>query len=88
MAWVPAAIQAGATIAGGLLENNEANLRRWITDPNNVKPGNKMYVGVPLGGSVMPGYMLRDVNTGHLTPNIKIAPADASALAAYLLSLK
>jgi cytochrome c oxidase subunit 2 len=76
------------TIAGGLLENNEANLRRWITDPNNVKPGNKMYVGVPLGGSVMPGYMLRDVKTGHLTPNIKIDSSEATALAAYLLSLK
>ncbi len=76
------------TIAGGLLEANEANFRRWITDPNNVKPGNKMYVGVPLGGAVMPGYMLRDVKTGHLTPNIKIAPAEATALAAYLLSLK
>lgn len=81
-------VGARTTIAGGLLENTEANLRRWITDPNNVKPGNKMYVGVPLGGSVMPGYMLRDMKTGHLTPNIKIDSTEAAALAAYLQSLK
>lgn len=81
-------VGARTTIAGGLLENNESNLRRWITDPNNVKPGNKMYVGVPLGGSVMPGYMLRDAKTGHLTTNIKIDSSEAAALAAYLLSLK
>lgn len=81
-------VGARTTIAGGLLENNEPNLRRWISDPNNVKPGNKMYVGVPLGGSVMPGYMFRDTKTGHLTPNIKIAPAEAIALTAYLQSLK
>jgi len=81
-------VGARTTIAGGLLENNEANLRRWITDPNNVKPGNKMYVGVPLGGSVMPGYMVRDTKTDHLTPNIKIDSSEAAALAAYLQSLK
>jgi cytochrome c oxidase subunit 2 len=79
---------ARTTLAAGLLENNEANLRRWITDPNNVKPGNKMYVGVPLGGSVMPGYMLRDAKTGHLTPNIKLDQAEVTALTAYLQSLK
>jgi cytochrome c oxidase subunit 2 len=81
-------VGARTTIAGGLLENNTANLRRWITDPNNVKPGNKMYVGVPMGGSVMPGYMVRDARNGHLTPNIKIDSSEAAALTAYLQSLK
>jgi len=81
-------VGARTTIAGGLLENNETNLRRWITDPNNVKPGNKMYVGVPMGGSVMPGYMLRDAQTGHLSPNIKVNASEVTALAAYLQSLK
>ena len=30
------------TIAGGLLENNTDQLRRWVRDPGSVKPGNKM----------------------------------------------
>lgn len=81
-------VGARTTIAAGLLENNPDNLHRWITDPNGVKPNNKMYVGVPMGGSVMPGYMLRDPKTGHLTPNIKIDEAEATALVAYLQSLK
>ena len=81
-------VGARTTIAGGLLENNTANLRRWISDPNGVKPHNKMYVGVPLGGSVMTGYMKRDANTGTLTPNIQLSDADATALIAYLQSLK
>lgn len=81
-------VGARTTIAGGLLENTEDNLRRWIMDPNGVKPGNKMYVGVPMGGAVMPGYMLRDTQTGHLSPNIKVNAEEATALAAYLRSLK
>ena len=32
------------TIAGGLLENNRDELHRWIHAPNEVKPGNKMWV--------------------------------------------
>ncbi|MBI5690983.1 MAG: cytochrome c oxidase subunit II [Verrucomicrobia bacterium] len=30
------------TIAAGLIENNSEQLRRWIRDPESVKPGNKM----------------------------------------------
>jgi len=81
-------VGARTTIAGGLLENNSANLRRWITDPNGVKPHNKMYVGVPLGGSVMPGYMKRDTGTGAFMPNIQLSETEATALVAYLQSLK
>jgi cytochrome c oxidase subunit 2 len=81
-------VGARTTIAGGLLENNRENLQRWILDPNGVKPHNKMYVGVPMGPSVMPGYMLRDEATGNLTPNIHVNSAEAEALAAYLQSLK
>ena len=33
------------TIAGGLLENNSEQLRRWIHNPGAVKPGNKMAKG-------------------------------------------
>jgi len=81
-------VGARTTIAGGLLENNAANLRRWITDPNGVKPHNKMYVGVPMGGSVMAGYMKRDATTGAFMPNIQLSDAEATALVAYLQSLK
>jgi cytochrome c oxidase subunit 2 len=35
-------VGARTTIAGGLLENNSEQLRRWIHDPSAVKPGNKM----------------------------------------------
>jgi cytochrome c oxidase subunit 2 len=35
-------IGSRSTIAAGLLENNSAQLRRWIRDPGSVKPGNKM----------------------------------------------
>ena len=38
-------VGARTTIAGGLLENNSEQLRRWIRDPGSVKPGNKMAVG-------------------------------------------
>lgn len=81
-------VGARTTIAGGLLENNAANLRRWITDPNGVKPHNKMYVGVPMGGAVMAGYMKRDDATGAFMPNIQLSDAEATALVAYLQSLK
>ncbi|ESU72005.1 hypothetical protein T260_10620 [Geobacillus thermopakistaniensis] len=26
----------------GILEHNEENLKKWLRDPNSVKPGNKM----------------------------------------------
>jgi cytochrome c oxidase subunit 2 len=35
-------VGARTTIAGGLLENNAEQLRRWIHNPGLVKPGNKM----------------------------------------------
>jgi cytochrome c oxidase subunit II len=35
-------IGSRTTIAGGLLENDKDQLRRWIRDPGSVKPGNKM----------------------------------------------
>ncbi|MFM9090277.1 MAG: c-type cytochrome, partial [Verrucomicrobiota bacterium] len=33
---------ARSTLAAGLIENNPEQLRRWIRDPESVKPGNKM----------------------------------------------
>lgn len=35
-------IGARSTIAAGIMDNNEANLRRWISDPDEAKPGAKM----------------------------------------------
>jgi cytochrome c oxidase subunit 2 len=32
------------TFAGGMLENNEANLTEWFRDPQHVKPGNDMTI--------------------------------------------
>jgi len=38
-------VGARTTIAGGLLENNREQMRRWLRDPESVKPGNKMAAG-------------------------------------------
>ena len=71
------------TIAGGLLENNTEQLRRWISNPGAVKPGNKMHVGI--GG--MAGYVKKD-DKGNWTPNITLTAEDEVALVAYIESLK
>lgn len=37
------------TFAGSIFENNDANLRKWLADPQGVKPGNAMVIpGGPL----------------------------------------
>jgi len=81
-------VGARSTIAGGVLENNPANLYRWVTNPDNVKPGNKMYYGT--GG--MAGYMKHEEKDGKPTdawvPNITVNDSEARALVAYLRSLK
>lgn len=77
-------VGARSTIAGGLLENNVQNLHRWITDPNNVKPGNKMYYG----SGAMPGYMKREPNSEAWVQNFTVNDEEAHALVAYLRSLK
>jgi cytochrome c oxidase subunit II len=78
------------TIAGGLLENSAFNLHRWITDPEGVKPGNKMYRGVPIGGGgLMAGYAKIDPQTGDVIGhNFTVNDEEARALVAYLHSLK
>ncbi|CAM2768990.1 cytochrome c oxidase subunit II [Rariglobus hedericola] len=80
---------ARTTVAAGLLENTKANLHRWIAHPNEVKPGNKMYVGVPTGPSIMTGYLEIDKATGAtVKEHITVNDAEARALVAYLHSLK
>jgi cytochrome c oxidase subunit 2 len=71
------------TIAAGLVENNPEQLARWIMAPDKMKPGNKMYHG--LGG--MRGYVTAEPD-GTVTTNISVSPAEATALVAYLQSLK
>ncbi len=70
-------VGARTTIAGGLLENNKEQLRRWIRDPGSVKPGNKM--------------ALQYVHTtpdGKKEGTITLTDADQVALVSYLESLK
>jgi len=45
-------VGARTTIAAGLLENNPEQLSRWITHPDQVKPGNKMYVNGYLANNI------------------------------------
>jgi cytochrome c oxidase subunit 2 len=45
-------VGARTTIAGGLLENNPEQLRRWIHAPGEVKPGNKMWVNGYLANNI------------------------------------
>ena len=45
-------VGARTTIAAGLLENTPEQLARWITHPNEVKPGNKMYVNGYLANNI------------------------------------
>ena len=75
-------IGSRTTIAAGLLENSSRNLHRWITRPNEVKPGNKMYLGV----NGMPGYMMKQDE--KLVPHIVVTDEEAPAIVAYLHSLK
>lgn len=71
------------TIAGGLLENNADQLARWLSHPDRVKPGNKMYYGI----GAMRGYVTQEPD-GKVTTNIKLSENDVHALVAYLESLK
>jgi cytochrome c oxidase subunit 2 len=65
------------TIAGGLLENNSEQLRRWIRNPGSVKPGNKMAVA----------YTHVD-REGKNVAGITLSDEEQVALVAYLESLK
>jgi cytochrome c oxidase subunit 2 len=80
------------TLAAGLLENSKENLHRWIVHPNEVKPGNKMWVGVPLpGGGLMSGYLKIDRSLRYndqTERHIQVNDEEARALVEYLHSLK
>ena len=59
-------------LAAGIMENTQANLRRWLEDPEAVKPGN---------------LMARDAEV-YNDPARELSEADISALVAYLRGLK
>ena len=62
------------TFAAGLRDLNRENLRQWLTNPNNIKPGN---------------YMAERANV-YQTPDgrTRLSQDQVSALIEYLLSLK
>jgi cytochrome c oxidase subunit 2 len=62
------------TFAAGLVDLNRENLRRWLTNPDDVKPGN---------------HMAERANVYQTANgNIRLSPDQVSALIEYLLSLK
>jgi len=63
-----------STIAGASLENTPENLRRWLTDPNAVKPGNIMW----RDAYINPALNFSETLTAE----------EIDALVAYLSSLK
>ncbi len=62
------------TFAAGLLDLDRENLRRWLHDPDDVKPGNRMSEQAPV-------YQTSD-------GTISLSDQDVSALIEYLLVLK
>jgi cytochrome c oxidase subunit II len=76
-----------STVAAGLLENTKENLHRWIAHPNDVKPGNKMWVGLNgMAGylKIDPALRYQDQSERH----INVSDEEARALVEYLHSLK
>jgi cytochrome c oxidase subunit 2 len=63
------------TIAAGSKENNPGNLREWIHNPNNIKPGNIMY---------KQGY----IDMWQTLMHISLSDAEEGELVDYLTSLK
>jgi cytochrome c oxidase subunit 2 len=79
------------TVAAGLLENNKPNLHRWIMNPNDVKPGNKMWTGIGNAANVsMLGYLAWDSDKKNYTGSrhIQVNDTEARAIVEYLHSLK
>ena len=59
-------------LGAGIAENSQINLRNWLTNPNDMKPGNIMY---------------RDAAV-YNNPDKALSDSDISALVSYLRSLK
>ena len=63
------------TLASGILDLNRENLRLWLNNPNDVKPGNRMAERAPIYQSNSDG-------------SISLSAQEVSALIEYLMSLK
>jgi cytochrome c oxidase subunit 2 len=59
-------------MAAGILDRNEENLKRWLSDPEEVKPGNIMAREAPV----------------YTNPDLALSASDIDALVAYLQSLE
>ena len=60
------------TMAAGMMELNRGNIIKWLRDPDDVKPGNRM----------------AELANVYIDPDARLSDEEISALAAYLLSLK
>ena len=60
------------TLAAGIMDMNESNLREWIIDPEKIKPGNTM----------------ADEALAYINPDFALSSEDIDNLVAYILSLK
>jgi len=60
------------TVAAGIMDLNEDNLREWLTDPDGVKPGNIMSNEAPV----------------YTNPDLALSAGEIDGLVAYLQSLK
>jgi cytochrome c oxidase subunit 2 len=69
------------TIAAGWLENEPANLARWIEEPNKIKPGNYMWYGFPDPNNP------REVQMEGLK-DAELSKSDIEDLVAYLYTLQ
>lgn len=65
------------TIAAAIRDNTPENLKQWVSHPNDVKPGNKMWYG---------GFRVKDGE--QWVENFSVTPEEADALVAYLHSLR
>ena len=61
-----------SAMAAGILDRNEENLKRWLSDPEEVKPGNIMAREAPV----------------YTNPDLALSASDIDALVAYLQSLE
>jgi cytochrome c oxidase subunit 2 len=61
-----------STLAAGMLENNDHNLEKWLSNPNDVKEGNLMYREAPV----------------YQSPNMKLTDSEILSLVNYLRNLK
>ena len=80
------------TIAAGLLDLNHENLRTWLNNPDDVKPGTRMAELARVYNQKNPDGSLKKNPDGSLQRNADggtdLSPQEVTVLIEYLLSLK